>query len=186
LGSGIAIKLAIKKYGKDNFKNEIIEYCDNAETLNNREIYWIEFFDARNELVGYNLAAGGSYLEITDEHKKNISKHHADVSGEKNPMFGKTHSDLAKENLRIFRTGLKLSEETKLKQSKKRKGNMNPNAKLTSEIVNTIRNEYKNGIETKCLAKKYEVNKPCIWKIVNNRTWKHLINNNTENGRTEI
>lgn len=36
----------------------------------------------------------------TEEEKKKISENHADVSGENNPMFGKLHSEEAKEKIR--------------------------------------------------------------------------------------
>jgi hypothetical protein len=48
LGSGLYINRAIKKYGKENFKKEILEYCDNSQELNEREIFWISELDARN------------------------------------------------------------------------------------------------------------------------------------------
>ena len=185
-GSGKLIKQAIKKYGIKNFIKEIIENCDDEEQLSIREIYWIKYYDSRNRLIGYNIAEGGDgnnticngfWLDkkLSDEHRKNISLHHADISGEKNPMFGKTHADSVKENLRKMKTGLKYSEKTKLKQSEKRKGDNNPNSKLNDTIVLNIRNEYNNGMNMKYLAEKYDVNKPCIWKIVHNYTWKHLI-----------
>ena len=47
----------IQKYGKDNFLFEIIEECS-QEKLNEREIYWIAYFDSfRN---GYNNTPGGN------------------------------------------------------------------------------------------------------------------------------
>jgi len=183
-GSGTLIKQAIKKYGENNFIFEIIENCENEKMLSEREIFWIKHFDSRNRIVGYNLAEGGEgnntskywlKREFSDEHKKNISLHHADISGEKNPMFGKTHTETVKENLRKMKTGFKYSNETKLSHSKRTKGVNNPNSKLTDLIVLNIRKEYNDGTCTNDLAKKYGVNKPCIWKIVHNYTWKHLI-----------
>lgn len=50
--------LAIKKYGIDTFKVEQIEECNNEE-LNDRETYWIEYFDARHK--GYNVTTGGEH-----------------------------------------------------------------------------------------------------------------------------
>jgi len=58
LGSGLALNRAIKKYGKKNFRKEILEHCNTKEELNNREIYWIETLNAIAE--GYNIAEGGS------------------------------------------------------------------------------------------------------------------------------
>jgi group I intron endonuclease len=57
-GSGIALKDAIKKYGIDCFKKEIIEFCESSEILSEREKYWIE---KENSIVpnGYNISLGG-------------------------------------------------------------------------------------------------------------------------------
>jgi group I intron endonuclease len=56
-GSGVAITQALKKYGKDEFKKYILEYCS-IEDLNEREIYWIKFY---NTFLGegYNRDNGG-------------------------------------------------------------------------------------------------------------------------------
>ena len=50
------IKQAIFKYGKENFKMELIEECD-IELLNEREQYWIAYYDSYNN--GYNCTLGG-------------------------------------------------------------------------------------------------------------------------------
>jgi len=60
LGSGRLIKDAIRKYGKDNFTREILEECDDFDTLCEREIYWINKYDAVNNDNFYNLSYGGS------------------------------------------------------------------------------------------------------------------------------
>jgi group I intron endonuclease len=64
LGSGKIIKLAIKKYGKENFKKEILEYCDTFAELNDREIFWIFNLDSQNKKIGYNILSGQSPTEI--------------------------------------------------------------------------------------------------------------------------
>lgn len=71
-GSGTILKRAIKKYGKDNFVKEIIEWCLTREELNQREIYWISKLDARNSLIGYNLASGGEGGNLGKEAVKKI------------------------------------------------------------------------------------------------------------------
>jgi hypothetical protein len=59
LGSGNALKSSIKKYGKENFKAEILDYFDTKE-----EAYLEEAFLVTSEVVSndgnYNLTEGGS------------------------------------------------------------------------------------------------------------------------------
>lgn len=54
-GSGTAIKKALKKYGKHNFKKEILEHCDNTEKLQEQEMHWIKKFNAVESDEFYNL-----------------------------------------------------------------------------------------------------------------------------------
>jgi hypothetical protein len=59
-GSGWHIKNSIKKYGKENFKKEILE--DNISTDENastREIFWISYYRSIGK-AEYNIAPGGS------------------------------------------------------------------------------------------------------------------------------
>ena len=49
---------AIKKYGKENFTRTIVEECDNW-FLNEREKYWINYFNSTNHEIGYNVVEGG-------------------------------------------------------------------------------------------------------------------------------
>ena len=44
------------KYGESNFEYMILERCT-LENIDDREIYWISFYDSKNN--GYNLANGG-------------------------------------------------------------------------------------------------------------------------------
>lgn len=57
-GSGILLKKAIKKYGKDNFKKEIIDTANDILGLDEKEQYWIDITKAK--LIGYNIADGGT------------------------------------------------------------------------------------------------------------------------------
>lgn len=59
MGGGKIIKDAIKKYGKHNFKKEILEYCLDKKTLSEREKHWIEHFNAINSDFFYNILKGG-------------------------------------------------------------------------------------------------------------------------------
>jgi group I intron endonuclease len=50
------LQLAWNKYGEENFKFEIIEHIEN---YNEREIYWISFYQSTDKKYGYNIMAGG-------------------------------------------------------------------------------------------------------------------------------
>ena len=75
-GSGSWFRSVMKRYGKENFNCEVLEECDTPELLNEREVYWIEFYQARNPQIGYNLAKGGEQIVIgcTEHEIKKISK----------------------------------------------------------------------------------------------------------------
>jgi group I intron endonuclease len=73
IGSGKFLKYAINKYGKQNFKKEIIQICSSLEELNEREIYWIKELNTKVP-NGYNLTDGGEgLLNPSEEVRKNIS-----------------------------------------------------------------------------------------------------------------
>ena len=60
MGSGIAIGKAIKKYGLDNFKKEILCECSSFEEMNKKEAEIVNSeFVAREDT--YNLSTGGTY-----------------------------------------------------------------------------------------------------------------------------
>lgn len=59
LGSGKILSRAIKKYGAKNFSVKLIEKCSSKEELNEREIYWIKYYEAVNSKDFYNLTSGG-------------------------------------------------------------------------------------------------------------------------------
>jgi len=76
LGSGIYFTAALKKYKRKNFKKEIIEEYDyyDQKLLDEREIFWIKEFNARDKEIGYNLDDGGKghhpYLNKTKEEQQ--------------------------------------------------------------------------------------------------------------------
>lgn len=73
LGSGIHLKRAIDKYGRENFSREIIEECKTKEELDRREIYWINTYNAVKDDNFYNIAHGGDggyTLEGIDENQR--------------------------------------------------------------------------------------------------------------------
>lgn len=77
----IVLDRAIYKYGKENFVCEQIDSANSLEELNQKEKYWIKFYNSTNKNIGYNLTDGGeggnTYMfkseEEMDEIKHKIS-----------------------------------------------------------------------------------------------------------------
>ncbi len=46
-------------YGKENFKIEVLGWAESKEELDQKEIWWIELFDAVNSDVFYNILIEG-------------------------------------------------------------------------------------------------------------------------------
>lgn len=154
LGSGKLISESIKKYGKEQFKKEILFCFDNFEDMNSKEIEIVdkEFI---NEDFNYNLATGGNdKKELSGKTLKKMSQNN---SGKNNPFYGRKHSDESKEKSRKKQIGKlsynygrivkketrnkigerhkgkKLSKEHKLALSKAMIGENNPNSGIPKE-----------------------------------------------------
>ena len=124
MGSGIAIQQALKKYGKDNFKKEILAVVESEEKAFEMEADLLTT-EHVNDPFCYNLREGGlggwSHAEDT---KKIISeklkgRHLEDEHIEKlsKSSKGKPKSESHKENIRQANIGKTYSEETKQKIS---------------------------------------------------------------------
>lgn len=139
LGSGKILKYAIRKYGKENFKKEILGECETIEELNELEKYWINKLNSTNHNIGYNISYGGQIggmigLKHSEETKKEFSlKRQGKLIGDKNGMYGKKHSDESKKKMGNPKNGdkngmygKKHSDETKKKMGEKCMGDKNP------------------------------------------------------------
>lgn len=146
-GSGKIIKNAIKKYGKENFIKETIEFCETKEKLNEREIYWISEI---NSIVpnGYNITSGGTggniwqFLsdkqkeERNEKWKKTVDERYSGVTWECHTEEGnKKISETKKGKKCTNRKRIKLSQEHKDNISKSMKGK-----KMSDETKQKLRN----------------------------------------------
>lgn len=86
LGSGTIIKRAIKKYGKENFKKEILEICTTKQEMDEKEKFWIKNLNSIKN--GYNISEGGNGCLGCKQSDETKQKRREKNIGEKNPMFG--------------------------------------------------------------------------------------------------
>lgn len=139
LGSGKYLSAAIKKYGKNNFKKEILFIFDNEHEMNLKEIELVNEELVNSEMT-YNLGIGG----------------------EGGPHFkGKKHSDETKEKNRISSTGRVNSEETRKKISEKGKNRIvteETRQKLSERALNRFKSsESRNKISKSMLGKRHSM-----------------------------
>lgn len=150
----IILQRSYNKYTLQAFTFEILHQYDNIEDAKNKELEYLQNLEIRESLynIHYNSSGGdilsnhpdrkdiisritntlnNNYSKMTDEEKK--EKH--GQPGEKNSMFGKTHTEEARKNISDKNKGIsknlgfKHSDEMKKKLSdiaKTRTGNKNP------------------------------------------------------------
>lgn len=101
LGSGKRLNDAIKCYGKENFKKEVLEHCDTYEQMSEREIYWIRELESLHP-NGYNLALGGDGGDTISNHPKRdlIAENHSNWMKENNPMKSRSKTQEEIDNWR--------------------------------------------------------------------------------------
>jgi hypothetical protein len=174
LGSGKVLELAIRKYGRENFKKEILQECYSKEEWLNAEIFWINKLNARDKKVGYNLAyggAGGKTVEtpwnkglklgpLSEEQRKrqsNTLKKRYQILP--HPTLGREPWNKGKCGFSSWNKGLKLgpmSEEQKLLHSKAMKGkNKYPKSKEHKEKISKALMGKKLPEETKQKMKEH-------------------------------
>jgi hypothetical protein len=113
LGSGKALKSAIKKYGRDKFKKEILLFARNERALNILEMMAVtpEFCALKSN---YNLKEGGNSGRPNPEIREKMRQKKL---GARNHNYGKPKTEEWKAKVRAAQKGRVASKETRLKMS---------------------------------------------------------------------
>jgi group I intron endonuclease len=162
-GSGKYLRNALKKYGKDNFIVEILEWCETLQIQNEREQYWIAYYRSLN-IPMYNIANGGDGGDLVtclpeNEYRKFVEKmsllNKLGITGNK----GKKLSDEHKRKIGDGNRGKVHSEEWKRKHDDAIRGKSAWNKGLTSDDPRVAKyarkiGEFHHSEETKQLISK--------------------------------
>jgi len=168
---------AIRKYGKENFKWEILCECKTIQELNEKEIFYIKKYNSFSK-NGYNLTTGGENFKRSEETRKKYSKIHKGkiISDEHRKKLsialkGRKFTEEHRNNISIsmkgrectWLKGKKLSEETKRKMSlaqignKKGIGNKSRKGKSYTNDEKKRMSESCKGINSKIVCR-YDMN----------------------------
>lgn len=180
---------AIKKYGWENIEHHVLATGLSKEEASEVEKMYIALYRSHEIKHGYNLTEGGETgivhtmesrrklsesrkgqrynigVPFTEERKRHLSENHADVRGEKNPMYGKKWT----------------SEEISIRQSHRtyKYGSENPSAKpiLQLDMNGNIIKRWGSIVEASqlycktcikdCLRGKYKQHKGYQWRYAN-------------------
>lgn len=111
---------AIKKYGWNNIKHEILFKELTREEACLMEKLYIGLYNTTDRKYGYNLTYGGeSGVLFTEEVKQKISN---SLKGENHPMYGKEFSEERKQRISEAKLGHTTSKEARAKMSKSHTG----------------------------------------------------------------
>ncbi len=170
---------AIRKYGPQNFKWDILGYCESKEELNEAEKICIEFFKSNNNVYGYNMTYGGDGgptnvgRKFSQEVRQRMSnsmkgKKHKPMTNDTKLKISKSHKGIPKSKEQILKRlktiekngGYKHSIETKIKISNKVSGRNNGfyGKKHSKEVIlkDVQRQKYNyNSLMELCLNEKY-------------------------------
>ena len=117
LGSGKLLQKAIDKYGKENFRCELLEECSSDSELNEKEVYWISKLNSVQDDNYYNLCKGGlgHTCEPWNKGKRGVQEVTSKML--ESLEYGRhlPASDNLKEKLRQIRTGCEVSDKTRQK-----------------------------------------------------------------------
>lgn len=115
---------AIRKYGPESFAIEEIDSASNQEELNQKEQYWIRYFnaidDGYNETDAISKCGGNTYRSKTSEEMEIIKEKIRETKlGSKNPMAKKIKRiNIATGEIDIFDTVISCAQACGIKNGK--------------------------------------------------------------------
>lgn len=162
-----SITKAIQEYGKENFKMEVIETCEDEEA-DEREKYWIDKFNTFKG-KGYNEHCGGRTLGKGEEHPRTGQETPEEVkekmrqamiengtinniSGENHYLYGKKHTQ---EDLKKMRQWQRMDSPVDNKK----------------KAIQIIKEYHETDVTQKELAERYGCHAITINRVINGRHW---------------
>lgn len=182
-GSGKLIKEAIKKYGKENFQLEILEWCEDQDSLNKQEQYWIKILTSNTLYGNYNISNGGAVPKLTGPNNGNYGKHRSHTLAEKQHQ-----SEIMKGHKPTFTR--KRTEKEKQYMSKiTRENNLNRDPIIYRKMSKRITGNkimIKDGVTKRVYPEYFQQYLEAGWKFGGKSRKNKYINRNSANNTGKI
>ena len=158
---------SLNKYGYENHIFEILEEC-NVEELNNKERYYQELYNAvENGLNSKYVKSTDKSGYVSEDTKKRLSisrtgkycgseNHMFGKYGEDHPVYGRKHTDIAKENISSKQLG-------ELNHMFGKGYHLNPNSK---KVIDTVTNIIYNSVKE--AAEQLNIRYPYLRSMISN------------------
>lgn len=185
---------AIAKYGKIT-EVEILEFVTDIKQLEEREKYWIAYYNANNKDIGYNITPGGDACDqigednvnavftneqvldirkrrFLQERKKDVYKDYSNISFStfEKVWLGHGYPNIGQEYL-IPTNSISRQEYS----SNANSGIKNGRAKCTIEQIKEIRQRYDNGESIASIAKDFTfVKRNTVHRIAHREVYKDV------------
>ena len=144
MGSGKLLKAAIKKYGKENFRKDILETFDNEEdmVLKEQELVTDEFILSEDN---YNIMPGGKFGSLERNNFTFAGKKHSKTTIEKirSASIGRNHSEETKK--KISENNFSKTDPEKQKEHAKKAGSYARSEEHKRKISEAIKNKLQSG-----------------------------------------
>lgn len=153
------LQRAWSKYGADVFVFEILLYCDPKNCLMYEQIYLDVYQPEYNISPTARSPLGVKHTALA---RSNMSQAHKGIfDGDKNPFYGKRHSDEIRQQISISRKD-------------KANGEQNGQGKLKTRDIVEIRNLLQRQIPQGKIAQQFNVAQTTISAIKNGKIWSHI------------
>ena len=158
------IKRAIHKYGRSHFKINLVEEVP-EDLLNEREIYWIAFYDSYNN--GYNLTKGGQSSNYSNMHRLENTidvKEFEDYILKFKPLAREVASHFGICRCSVYNLIKRIGNPNLILNS------YNPRKPRDIGNIDSAQliRDYKNGMTIVQLVRKYKIRKHRISEFLNN------------------
>lgn len=165
--NNIHLQRAYNKYGENVIEFTLIEECE-ENIIDDREKYWIDFYESCDREKGYNIELGGNKNKIISEETKQKLREFfkGTRKGKENPMYGKKLPTERIEEIRLMNQG--------------------SSDKLTEEDVSRIKKLLIKDVKMKDIAKKFNVDYTTISKINTCVNWYWVLPELNERIKTKL
>lgn len=170
---------SMRKNGIENFVFDILEECEDSLS-DERERYWISYYDSHNPEKGYNLTQGGEFGCLGYLHSEETKKKIGEATskrqrGSDNWIFGKDHPKEVRDRItekmkRSMSTAEYKKKTSSLFSGEKnpmfgRTGDKSPHSKLNAEQKQDVLSLIRDGKSDREIALLFDVSRFTIMRI---------------------